>query len=321
MVVWLLECLRLYSLIFLGEDIFMLETSGTFLDYRKNQEVSLHQRGGLSGSLTGLGTIEINITDLCNRKCEFCPRVDPDVYPNRNVFISLELIEKIAGELKDLSYQSKISFSGFGEPLLNKEFLKIIAIFRKYLGSSVILETNTNGDKLNPILLNDLRDAGLDSIYWNLYDGPHQVGEAEKIIKDSFFPSENIRLRPHWAGFDSSSNVGLFLNNRSGAVGLPVSTASVLPLRQGCNYPFYKMLIDWDGNVLCCSNDWMRKRVVGNVGKQSLISVWLSEEMDQFRRRLLSADRNMEPCKTCDVNGLLFGDLSVQLHVDRMGIE
>ena len=32
--------------------------------------------------------IEFSITDLCNRVCEFCPRVDPEVYPNNNEEIS-----------------------------------------------------------------------------------------------------------------------------------------------------------------------------------------------------------------------------------------
>jgi len=29
-----------------------------------------------------LSLVEFNLTGLCNRTCEFCPRVDPEVFPN-----------------------------------------------------------------------------------------------------------------------------------------------------------------------------------------------------------------------------------------------
>ena len=32
--------------------------------------------------------ISINPTELCTRRCEFCPRADPNVYPNRNLNMS-----------------------------------------------------------------------------------------------------------------------------------------------------------------------------------------------------------------------------------------
>ena len=35
--------------------------------------------------------VEINTTELCNRKCVFCPRVDEQVYPNQNLNMSREI--------------------------------------------------------------------------------------------------------------------------------------------------------------------------------------------------------------------------------------
>ena len=37
----------------------------------------------------GLKSVEFNPTELCNRTCHFCPRVDPEVYPNRKLHLSL----------------------------------------------------------------------------------------------------------------------------------------------------------------------------------------------------------------------------------------
>ena len=44
--------------------------------------------------------IDINLTELCNRKCIFCPRVDEAIYPNQRLHITEKLIQKILDELK-----------------------------------------------------------------------------------------------------------------------------------------------------------------------------------------------------------------------------
>ena len=71
----------------------------------------------------------------------------------------------IAKELARNQYQGKISFSGFGENLLNPEFIEIVKIFSKYIPDAT-LECNTNGDKLNKDYLSSLfSNSGLDYLY------------------------------------------------------------------------------------------------------------------------------------------------------------
>ena len=40
-----------------------------------------------------------------------------------------------------------------------------------------------------------------------------------------------------------------------------------------CYYPSYSVLIDWNGDVFLCSQDWQRRRTMGNIydGKIFLI--------------------------------------------------
>ncbi len=287
----------------------MLETANSFLEYRKNQERTLRGAGRSAPLLPGLLTIEVNITELCNRVCGFCPRVNPEIYPNNNLMISLLVVKRIVSEIKRLDYFAKVSFSGFGEPTLNKEFIDIVRTFRA-ASKDIILETNTNGDKLTSQYLSELWDGGLNSLYWNLYDGPEQQEDIVKIISNSRFPMERVRLRPHWPGCDLEKEAGLILNNRSGAVlsGLQDTISS----NKRCNYPFYKMLIDWNGNVLCCSNDWLRKNIIGNVMMTSLDKIWANMRWHEFRKNLIQGNRTLnDPCKTCDVYGELFGEESV----------
>lgn len=287
----------------------MLETASTFLEYRKNQEQSLRNEKRSSPCLPGLLTIEINITELCNRVCSFCPRVNPDIYPNNNLMIPMAVVKKIISEIKRLNYAAKVSFSGFGEPTLNTKFVDIVRMFRE-ASQDIILETNTNGDKLTSEYLSELWVAGLNNLFWNLYDGPDQKEGIIKKIVDSVFPLEHVRLRPHWPGCDLEKEAGLILNNRSGALQTDLKSVK---FGKKCNYPFYKMLIDWNGNVLCCSNDWLRKNIIGNVMMSPLDKIWTDKRWDQFRVNLINGQRSLnEPCVTCDVDGELFGGESIK---------
>jgi 2-iminoacetate synthase ThiH len=55
-----------------------------FLEHRKEQEKKHWAKKNLLNPLDSILTVEINTTELCNRTCVFCPRNDPEVYPNRN---------------------------------------------------------------------------------------------------------------------------------------------------------------------------------------------------------------------------------------------
>ena len=72
--------------------------------------------------------VEFSITDLCNRTCVFCPRFDPNVYPNNNEEISLGLYEKIMSELSYYDWEGGIIFSAFGEPFLHNNLLELVSM-------------------------------------------------------------------------------------------------------------------------------------------------------------------------------------------------
>ena len=63
-----------------------------FLAHRRGQEAqTVANTRDPNNPLGSLLTVELNTTELCNRKCVFCPRVDPGVYPNRSLHLSVQL--------------------------------------------------------------------------------------------------------------------------------------------------------------------------------------------------------------------------------------
>ena len=81
------------------------EDKHSFLSYRKEQEKEhLKLIENTDNPLHSILTVEMNLTELCNRKCVFCPRHDPEVYPNRNLNTTVEDASIIAKRLADFNY-------------------------------------------------------------------------------------------------------------------------------------------------------------------------------------------------------------------------
>jgi radical SAM protein with 4Fe4S-binding SPASM domain len=282
-----------------------------FLEHRREQEKKHWNKQLGNSPLDSILTVEINTTELCNRTCVFCPRHDPKVYPNQNLHLTVKGAELIAEELNTNSFRGKISFSGFGENLLNPWFRDIVKIFRFHLPEAT-LECNTNGDKLTVDYAQGLFRSGLDLLYINLYDGVEQMEHFDTMMAEARIREESYKYRMHWGDFEKH---GLILNNRSGVIDwVGVEESDITSLKgKPCHYPFYKMFVDWNGDVLFCSNDWGKEHVVGNLLQQSLHDVWFSKPMNKIRKRLMKGNRSVSPCNKCSVDGSLFGKPSFDL--------
>ena len=287
-----------------------------FLRYRRQQEASVISKlKNPTDPLASVMTVELNTTELCNRTCVFCPRVDPAIYPNRNLNMTPEVGAKVAKDLASFGFKGRISFSGFGEPLLNKFFDDLVRAVRAELPDNV-LDTNCNGDRLTAKRIQEVYKAGLTAIYVNMYDGPEQIEHFEAMFAEAGAGEDRYRLRRHWGG--PEEDYGLILNNRSGLVTSEGSGMEALdePIRHPCYYPFSRALVDWNGDVLLCTNDWGRAVVAGNVTKAHFGDIWLSDVMLEYRRKLMVGDRNHKPCDKCNVNGTLSGRFSFDVLVD-----
>lgn len=283
-----------------------MDNQHTFLERRQKFEKEYFDNLNDKDILRSISVVDVNTIDLCNRTCVFCPRHDPKVYPNRNLRMTAAGGDNIATKLADINYTGTVAISGFGENLLNPEVVDIIRAFKTRLPNAFV-ECNTNGDPLTSELAEELINAGLDCLNVNMYDGPEQVEKFDKILSD--IPKERYKYRVHWG-----DDHGIIFNNRSGMIKWVDDSASLEELRnKPCHYPFYKMFVDWNGDVLFCANDWGRVRIVGNLLQQTVRDVWMSKGMEKVRKRLMKPTRGFKPCDTCNVKGTLVGENSFNM--------
>lgn len=271
---------------------------------RKNALLNAHlqKTGSLPDGSPIFSEIEFNITGLCNRLCVFCPRVDPNVFPNLNEHMSVDLYRKIMGDLRDIDYTGRVAYSGFSEPLLHPQVMELLRTSREIL-PECYLEIVSNGDRVTTRVLNDLFEAGLTTLLISMYDGPEQIELFEDIIRESGVPRENVILRERYLPPEQS--FGITLTNRAGSVtvkevGLTVPEA---PIMHPCYYPHYRMMVDYTGDVLLCPNDWARRLIIGNLADTPLVDIWTGANQTAARKRLGLGDRSVSPCDKCDILG------------------
>lgn len=243
--------------------------------------------------------LDVNLTELCNRKCVFCPRVHPASYPNQNLHMSHMLADKIAAELRELDYRGAIVLSGFGEPLLHPKLVDIISAF----GKEIRVEMVTNGDYLKPENIRTLVDSGLDFFVVSMYDGPHQRDAFHAVFEEAGCDGSTYLLRDRW--YDEDEGFGLKLTNRAGMV--TIGDQDEVDTSHPCYYPAYSMTIDWNGDILLCVQDWHKKVKAGNVYSESLLDVWTSSTLRKRRHELSRGCRHAPPCNGCNANGTLHG--------------
>jgi len=248
---------------------------------------------------------EISPSGTCNRKCGFCPRSAPD-FKDVKEFISLDLIKKICIELDEIKWTGLMLFSGFVEPLLNKNIYEILYNVRKILPKCKI-ELVTNGDVLNIERVKKLFLNGLDSFYISVYDGLEREKELINICKKAGLNDNQFKIRKRY--LPENQDFGITLTNRGGTMDKAEYKIPSLkePLDRPCYYPSYHFFMDYNGDALICSHDWGKKLIVGNLKKQKILDIWLGDKYLNQRKNLLKNKREVSPCKECDVIGTLLG--------------
>jgi len=125
--------------------------------------------------------IDFDITSKCNFKCDFCYFKER---LNTLEDVNFETVQKLIISLKKGTYL----FLGGGEPLLRKDLLDVICLAKE---QNLRVGLCTNGYYLDGTLLENLKKAEIDDIYFSIYgdktayeNTTHVFGAYDKVLKN-----------------------------------------------------------------------------------------------------------------------------------------
>lgn len=222
--------------------------------------------------------ISVEISTYCNRKCSYCPNYNyetPKLYANENT------VYKAIDYLAELNYSGWISFSFYNEPTLDERLITFIKYANNKIPKATIM-TFSNGDFLNIEKTKEYKDAGVDQFIITIHDkNPDKLfaklSEIQKEIGASFYIQI---LKPE------------NLQTRAGEIKIKTSK----PFKY-CDF-IRNPVIDKDGNMLICCNDYFRKNKMGNIMEKPLLEIWNKSEYKSLRKELRSNLKNAVKNKT-----------------------
>ena len=225
--------------------------------------------------------LEITTVVGCPNMCNFCPQdAFLNSYKNKERRLSYENFEKV---IENLPKDVLIRFSGFSEPFLNHDAVKMIKLANKK-GFRVDLFTTIVG--LNENLINELSECNLESIILHV---PDNKGNTHIIQAGGKDYAKNLELFLQKMNVTNimSMNENMFENNgRAGLVTKIKRKAG--PFRCFDNklkYPQFVMLPNCD--VALCCMDFGIKHNLGNL----LVSTF--DEIENSKKyKTIKAEQN-----------------------------
>lgn len=253
-------------------------------------------------------SVEIGVTNACNSDCIMCPHSKLKKIGT----MKMDLYKKIIDNCHKLNIKS-VTLSFFGEPLLDPSLIEKI----KYAKSKGIrVSFFSNASLLNENWARKLIESGLDNI--NISFDAYSKETYEKIRKGLKFdivrnnikrllslkkemgrdnPDVNLifvemnenagEIKNFYKDWKSQVDNISVLNMRNWAGEINKSSSKSFHFnssqRAPCALIWQKMIIDWDGDVVLCCDDWSHSYPLGNLKKQTIEEVWNGERIKKVR--------------------------------------
>lgn len=297
----------------------------------------------------------------CNLKCNFCcQRGRGGAEGLKKAIMPFSLAKKVVDDICDFPDKAKmIRICGFGEPLVNPEFVEIIEYMHEKLVQTRIVLV-TNGILLTPELSENIVKY-IDHIIISI-EGINQEQYAEfsnvQIDYDRFYSglkylyecSKNekctICLKIHGDAVKEKTQLDQFYK-MFGDMCDEITVENLVNLfpevniheyqnakfrydnseyieKKVCPQMFKSLQINADGVVIPCCVDWKRGLCLGNANDKSLLDIWNGKELHELRNKHLGLLKGkIEPCKYCTMNDTSevdYLDDSIEEIKERMGI-
>ena len=216
----------------------------------------------------------------CNGHCSFCPHAfnkKPLHIMKWNCFTT------IIDQLVEIGYNGRVALMVSNEPLLENRLVKMVR-YAKHRSPRLFLDVTSNGRLLTLEKVDELFDAGLDNLNVNDYRSdrdkyPERMTGNIARVAEAYGnnPKLTIQFRrtderlPNYGG-----NIPQVLN---------------VPDLGFCNFPFRKVVVAYNGDVLLCCNDFMYNTEFGNIMQKRIDQCWNDPRLDAIRFVLLEGHR------------------------------
>lgn len=275
--------------------------------------------------------VVIENTNVCNSHCFMCPH---DVMKRRLGTMDSALFRRIIDQCVALGVKT-VSLHGFGEPLTDRLFVER-AKYAKDRGIPHV-GTTSNGALMTADLAEAAILAGLDQINFSLdaYSreayGKIRVGLPFEVVMNNVRDFINLRnnlgrrkplvtvdlienqhnqgeTKPfinRWKGIADLVNITT-LHTWAGSYREKVGSGqlhrkSEVIKREPCRFLWTDMVINWDGRVSACCQDYEANLVVGDATKTPLKEIWRGKVLSFLREKHLAGRMEEIPlCRNCD---------------------
>jgi radical SAM protein with 4Fe4S-binding SPASM domain len=280
------------------------------------------------------GIFNIELTNRCPLRCVMCARTNN--MTRAEGLMDFELFRKVIDELVEANPRyattSEVWLHHFGESLVHPQFSRFVA-YASARGVYTCLSINPI--MLTRKISLGLLRARPSQLYISL-DG-HDNESFEKIrgLKNAYERSkrhllEFLRLKKamgsktrivfsmirfdmnrdsfepamaYWRGVEGIDSVMAksFVTWDGNAE--DVNRFSPTPQIKGdkvtCRFPFEKMTVTWDGDVVPCCYDYDKRYVLGSARFQTLAEIWNGAPMRKLRREFIDNNVTNPLCRNC----------------------
>lgn len=281
-------------------------------------------------------TVMVDISDMCNLRCNYCFRADESIVAEdyrKNRLMEWETFEKIVEQMQQFPHQIKrIALSHHGEPLCNRRLPDMVTHIKRS-GLTAKTDIHTNALLLDEEYIDELCAAKIDRIVISLQgldeknylevcgayiDFDQFYHRLEYLYKMKTTTQVHIKIVDVAVGKEKDKFYEMF-----SPIADRVFIESVVPLwtgadmtkekietnkygdmfkvQQCCPLVFYTINVLPDGTIYPCSHIRPPFKL-GNVRNTTLMEAWNSMQKKEFLKDMLENGRfEVETCRDCYV--------------------
>lgn len=266
--------------------------------------------------------IQVELVLGCNLSCTFCGINGIGYGARKKVmkFMTQQIASRVASQIRDAGWTSRIEFARRGEPSLHPEMESIVRIFRTALPKNSLMATCNGGGFLGQAgpakRIGDLFDAGLNMLALDDYQHVKIVPKIMEKLDEQWYKDHNVRFHDYPADPEGNPHIRRGARERHLSVVKDISVATTgthsdinnhggygsaaRHYPKPCAKPFRELSVDYNGKVPKCCIAWGGEYICGDSAEQDLATIWHGERFNAVRRKLLHGHRDFGTCKGCD---------------------